>query len=225
MRYKNGLTINFGYVWSKTLEQMSFQNPQDIDLQHIHASKLERRLAQFDVPQRFTALLTYELPFGRERLIGRNMPKIIDKLISGWQINIVSTVQSGFPAPFPNAPNLTAESARIASDEQTLFHAFDTSLFPKSAPNLQYTYRTWPTRFPDVRLKALINMDAGLSKKTEITERLRLEFRAEAYDATNTPWFNTLNSQGSDVSSTQFGWFTLSSAANRRITLIGKLIW
>lgn len=225
MRYSNGMTFNFGYVWSKTLEQMSFLNPQDINLQDLQSSKLEKRLAQFDVPQRFTALWTYELPFGRNRFLGRNAKGFLDRLISGWQINIVSTIQSGFLAPFPNAPNLVPESAEIPSDQQTMFRAFNTSLFPTSAPNLQYTYRTWPTRFPDVRLKALTNVDLGISKKTVIRDKVRFELRAEAYDATNTPWFNTLNAQGADVSSSQFGWFNLSSAANRSITLIGKLIW
>jgi hypothetical protein len=225
MRYQNGLTFNLGYVWSKTLQQMSFLNPQDINLQNIQASKLERRLTQFDVPQRFTALVTYELPFGSKGLIGRNVPGMVNKLISGWQIDILSTLQSGFPAPFPNAPNLAAESARLPSGQQTLFHAFNTSLFPTTAPNLQYTYRTWPTYFPDVRLRPLTTFDLGLSKKTAITERLRFELRAEAYDAPNTPWFNSLNSQGSNVSSSQFGWYNLSSASNRLITLVGKLIW
>jgi hypothetical protein len=225
MRYKNGMTVNLGYVWSKTLEQMSFLNPQDFNLQNIHASSLEKRLAQFDVPQRFTALWTYELPFGHNRFIGGNLHGFLDKLVSGWQVNLVGTLQSGFPAPFPNAPNLEARSAELPSDQQTLFHAFDTTLFPKTAPNLQYTYRTWPTRFPDVRLRALTNLDASISKKTAITEWLRFELRAEAYDSTNTPWFNTLNSQGADVTSSQFGWYNLSSAANRSITLIGKFIW
>lgn len=223
MRYRNGMSLNLGYTWSKTLEQRTFLNAQDFNLQNIEASKLEKRLAEFDMPHRFTALWTYELPFGRGKSFGQNVNGFLDKVIGGWQVNLIATLQSGFPAAFPNAANLEARSAQI--DNQDLFHAFDTTLFPRTAPNLQYTYRTWPTRFPDVRLKTLKNLDASLSKKTKITERLRFEFRAEAYNTTNTPWFNNLNSGGADVSRTEFGWFNLSSASNRTVTLIGKFIW
>lgn len=225
MRYRNGMTLNLGYVWSKTLEQRSFLNNQDFNLQDINASKLEKRLAEFDVPHRFTALVTYELPFGRNKLIGSNVSGFVDRLINGWQVNATLTLQSGFPAAFPNAPIIGDQSAKLPSDQIDMYHAFNTSLFPRVAPNPTYTYRTWPTRFPDVRTRPQRNLDASISKKTTLTERLRLEIRAEAYNATNTPWFNNLNSGGNDVTRAEFGWFNLSSASNRTITLIGKLIW
>jgi hypothetical protein len=225
MRPRAGMTLNLGYVWSKTLEERSFLNPQDFNLNNIDDSKLERRLAEFDVPHRLTALWTAELPFGRGRAIGSNVRGVWDKLISGWQINAIGTLQSGFPIPFPNAPNLEPRSARLSNDGRTIFTAFDRSLFPRTAPNLRYTYRTWPTRFPDVRTYPLRNLDLGLAKKTTITERLRFELRAEAYNVTNTPWFNNTNSRATDVSAAEFGWFNLSSATNRGVTLIGKFIW
>jgi hypothetical protein len=74
-------------------------------------------------------------------------------------------------------------------------------------------------------LMPLVNLDAGLSKSVVITERLRFMFRAEAYNATNTPWFNGQSSGGTDVTQAQFGWYNLSSATNRSITVIGKLVW
>jgi hypothetical protein len=226
MRYRNGMTLNLGYTWSKTLEQMSFLNPQDFDLQNIKASKLEKRLAQFDVPQHFTALWTYELPFGHNKALGNGFNGFWDKVISGWQVNLIATLQSGFPATYPNAPSLDPlESAKLPDGQRNLFEAFNTNLFPTKAPNLQYTYRTWPTRFSDVRLMPLVNLDASLSKSTAITEKLHFMFRAEAYNASNTPWFNSQSSGGTDVTQAQFGWYNLSSATNRSITLIGKLIW
>ena len=225
MRYRNGMTLNFGYVWSKTLEERSFLNAQDFNLADIDSSKLERRLAEFDVPHRFTAMLTYELPFGRGRTFGTGAKGIVNKVISGWQVNMIATLQSGFIANFPNAPNIEARSAKLDGDSRGLYSLFDTSLFPRTAPNLSYTYRTWPTRFPDVRLDPQRTADASISKKTTLVEGLMFEFRAEAYNVTNTPWHNAQNSRGADVTRPEFGWFAFSSAANRSMTLIGKFIW
>jgi len=227
MRYRNGMTLNFGYVWSKTLEERSFLNPQDFNLQDIDSSKLERRLAEFDAPHRFTAMWTYMLPFGKGHRLGSNVNGLVDKIISGWQVNATGILQSGFVANFPNAMNLEARSAKLSGDQRDLYHLFDTSLFPTAAPNLNYTYRTWPTRFPDVRTNPLRNLDASISKKTRLTEGLTFEFRAEAYNVTNTPWFNVQHSRGADVAARNsgFGWFALSSETNRTMTLIGKFIW
>ena len=231
MRYRHGMTMSVAYTWSKTLEQRSFQNPQDFNLQNVEASKLERRLAEFDLPHRLTALWSYELPFGKNRLIGRKVGGFVDRLISGWQVNVIASYQSGFPVAFPNAPNLEARSAKLTGDRRNVFNAFDKTLFPTTAPNLQYTYRTWPTRFPDVRLGSLRNTDMGLSKKTRITEKILFDFRAEAYNVSNTPWFSSLNARGTDVTRPEFGWFNFNSSTalaaegKRGVTLIGKLVW
>lgn len=231
MRYRNGMTLSVAYTWSKTLEQRSFQNPQDFNLQDIQSSKLEKRLAEFDMPHRLTSLWSYELPFGHTRSIGRNFNGFVDRLISGWQVNSIVTLQSGVPSPFPNAPNLEARSAKLSGDARDPFNAFDKTLFPKTAPNLQYTYRTWPTRFPDVRLGALKNLDLGISKKTAITEKVLFDFRVEMYNATNTPWFSSLNSRGIDVTRAEFGWYNLNASTSlaaegkRGVTIIGKIVW
>jgi hypothetical protein len=171
-------------------------------------------------------IATYELPFGRGKRWGSNATGVVRRVLSGWQMNTQFTTQSGFPVTFPNAANLAPRSARLDSSEITLYRAFDTSLFPRTVPDLRYALRTFPTRFPDVRLRPLMNLDASLSKRTRLSERLGLELRAEMLNATNHPWFSRLNSRGADVTRPEFGWYQLEEQnQNRLVALVGKLTW
>ncbi len=225
-RYAHGMTLNLAYTISKTLEELSLLNAQDFSLANIDASRLEKRLTEYDAPQKLAFLLTYELPFGQGKPLGAGARGVLGKLISGWQINSQTTLQSGFPADFPNAPNKEARSARLPSSQINLFNAFDKTLFPSTAPNLQYGLRTWPTRFPDVRLYPLKNIDATVAKKTRITERVTFEIRAEMLNAGNHPWFSRIHSRGADVTRPEFGWYTLEEQnQNRLIALVAKLTW
>ncbi|HEU0140944.1 MAG TPA: TonB-dependent receptor [Bryobacteraceae bacterium] len=225
-RYSQGLTMNLSYTISKTIEELTFLNAQDFNLQDIDASRLERRLTEYDVPQKFAALVNYELPFGRGKPFGAGATGVAGKLISGWQFSTQTTFQSGFPVDFPNAPNLEARSAKLPSDQISLFNAFDKTLFPSTTPNLSYQLRTWPTRFPDVRLYPLKNVDFSVSKRTPIGERMNVELRADFLNAANHPWFSRLHNNGTDVTRPEFGWYFLEEQnQNRLIALVLKFSW
>ena len=61
----------------------------------------------------------------------------------------------------------------------------------------------FPLRFSDVRLPGYRNWDASVSKYFPIHERMRLQFRFEAVNALNHPWFAAIASV--DVTNAQFG--------------------
>jgi hypothetical protein len=65
------------------------------------------------------------------------------------------------------------------------------------------TLRNFPTRFGDVRLPGYKNWDASISKYFPIHERMRLQFRFEAVNVLNHPWYAAIASV--DVTSPQFG--------------------
>jgi hypothetical protein len=68
---------------------------------------------------------------------------------------------------------------------------------------LTYTTRTFPFEFSNVRLPGYKNWDASLSKYFPIHERVRLQFRFEAVNALNHPWYGSIASV--DVTNPQFG--------------------
>jgi Carboxypeptidase regulatory-like domain/TonB dependent receptor len=225
-RFSSGMSFLLSYTISKNLEEVNFLNNQDFNLSDPDSSKLERRMFEFDVPQKLAVLWSYELPFGRDKRFGNGVTGPLHKIISGWQINVDATTQSGFPIDFPNAPNLEARSAKLTSSEVDLKKAYDPSLFPRTAPNLAITYRNWPTRFPDVRRYPLKNVDIGLFKNTRISERLTFQFRAEFLNAFNHPWFSNMDGNSTNVTNARFGWFVQEEGnQNRLIVMVGKFVW
>jgi len=225
-RFSSGMSFLLSYTISKNLEEVSFLNNQDFNLNDPDSSKLERRLFEFDVPQKLAVLWSYELPFGKDKRFGTGVNSAVNKIIGGWQINVDGTTQSGFPIDFPNAPNLEARSAKLAGSQVDLKRAYDTSLFPRAAPNLAITYRDWPTRFPNVRRYPLKNVDIGLYKNTRLSERLAFQFRAEFLNAFNHPWFSNMDGNSTNVTNARFGWFVQEEGnQNRLIAMVGKLIW
>ena len=198
---------------------MSFLNSQDFNLTSPLSSGLERRLLEWDAPQKLAVLFTYELPFWRGKAI-----------LGGWQLNGDLTLQSGFPLPYPNAAPVEARSAKLDGDQRTRELWFDTSLWrdpatgrvvPAQAP---FTLRNFPTRFPDVRFSALKNMDLTLFKDFRVTEAIKLNVRAECYNMTNTPWFPSLAT--TSVTAANFGSLNLAQTNTvRRFILAMRLLW
>src|SRR5262249_43836612 len=109
-RFAGGFSFQAAYTIAKTLEAVSLLNPTDFDLAHPLSAPLEQRLTQYDVPQKFAILSTYELPFGRGKPWGNALHPILNGIVGGWQLNGNLTIQSGFPIDFPNALPLTARS-------------------------------------------------------------------------------------------------------------------
>jgi hypothetical protein len=107
-RFTKGLSLTMAYTISKALEQVSTLNQQDI----------EKRLVQFDVPQKFSVIGTYDLPFGRHRSMLSNMHPVLNGVLGGWTFSGEWVTQSGFPFNFPNAAPLEARSAKLSDSQR-----------------------------------------------------------------------------------------------------------
>ncbi len=193
-RFSNGLNLQANYMAAKNLEQLQPLNPQDISTTNLLEPNLEKRLTIFDVPQKLSFLGTYELPFGRGRVLG------------GWRLGWNWTFQRGFPIDFPNAAPLAARSAKLPSNERTLDRWFDTSLFPRVAGPAPFTLRNFPTRFPDVRYMGFLNYDFSIVKDIPIfRDRVKTQVRADIINSLNSPYFTGLVGNPPNVTSANFG--------------------
>jgi hypothetical protein len=208
-RFANGLNFQANYMASKNLERLTLLNPQDLDLNNLLDSNLEKRLSIFDVPQKLSVLGTYELPVGPGRPFLNSMHPVANGLLGNWKFGWNVTVQGGFPIDFPNAAPLNARSARLPSDQRTLERWFDTSLFPRVAGPAPFTLRNFPTRFPDVRFMGVHNYDFSLLKDIPLaTERVKAQVRADFSNAFNRPFFTTLVGNPPNVTNANFGQIT-----------------
>jgi hypothetical protein len=140
----------------------------------------------------------YELPFGRGKRYLQD--GIASRLAGGWQITGVVTVMSGMPLNFTtstgplNAPGTdTTNSPNIAGPVRVLHgidtaNWFDSSNFSAPPPAQFGNLGRFTTDGP-----GFFNLDSSLFRRFQITERWKLEFRAEGYSVTNTPQFSNPN--------------------------------
>lgn len=169
----------------------------------------ERALTGFDIPHNLAASWGYELPLGRgKRLLG-GANGVTDALLGGWQLQGILIVRSGrpfTPTISPDRANIGVGGQRpnrLASgkiDNPTVERWFDLSAF---ALPTQFAYgNSGANILREDRFKSL---DFSIFKNFRITEGSKLQFRAEAFNLTNTPSFNAPNT-------------TVDAAAGGRVT-------
>ena len=86
-RFSKGLTVELGYTWSRLLTT----NPQDRSLATYNTYDLKQSYgpSTLNTPQMFIASYVYDLPFYR------NQNGIVGKLLGGWEISGITTIQTG----------------------------------------------------------------------------------------------------------------------------------
>jgi hypothetical protein len=190
-RMSRGLTFTSSYTYSRTMEQTSFLNSQDADM--------VKQVTDYDRPHIWVFSGVYNLPFGKGRQFGRNASGVIGELIGGWQANWNFNWQSGRPLGTPGALEpIAGTSAKL--DRPTPDRWFNTCYVDLNGVNQKcvageepvwrqrpnFTLRTTPNRFDDIRVPWKPTLDASLFKNIGMPAGHRLEFRIEAFNVMNT---------------------------------------
>ena len=179
----------------------------------------EKSLSSFDVPHRLVLSYVVDLPIGQGHHFLGNTHGVTSKLVSGWAVNGISTFQSGFPLALMDAnpnlfetnfaignggpgppgagvsrPNYTpgCNTATSGSAQARLGQWFNTSCFTVAGP---WEIGNEPRVDPSMRSLGIANYDFSVSKKTAITERINLSFRAEFFNVFNRVQFSPPNTQ------------------------------
>jgi hypothetical protein len=213
-RYSSGLSYLLSYTWSKSLDNGSGLFPGDnpsvsssFRLQNLYDMRGERALSADDQAHRFVASYTYDLPWGPGRAL-LNSNSFWAKAFGSWQIGGIALLRSGLPFGVDSTANTTDSQGgrqranRIGNgfldrDQRTLRRFFDTSAFVNPQP-----YNFGNSARNVVRNPGLVNFDLMLAKNFNFTERVRLDFRAEAFNLMNTPAFSF---PGATVGTPAFG--------------------
>jgi hypothetical protein len=101
LRPTHGLSLSATYTWSRNLGMLGYQDPTnravDYGLLNTHRTHA------------VTTYGTYDLPFGPNRQLFSNVnPSVVGRIIGGWQLSWVHTMQSGRPGYFPARTSLWA---------------------------------------------------------------------------------------------------------------------
>ncbi len=223
-RLRHGLTINSNFVWAHAL---TGGGPGQL----INDWKLEHGSTSTDIRLRWTATADYQLPFGSKS------SKWLNGVIGGWDFNTIAVVATGLPFTVTNAtPRENISSAatqpggvtvsdrpdRVAGCDAyattaTVTHWLNAACFfsqplytaGNSGPNILYGP---PNR----------HIDVSLFKSFPIRESVQVQFRAEAYNLTNTPSFAN---PGSAFGSGTFGVISSTVGTPRQMGLSLKLLF
>ncbi|MCU1324406.1 MAG: hypothetical protein JWM43_4055 [Acidobacteriaceae bacterium] len=227
-RASHGLYFLGSYQWSKNMDNNSGEVEAN-DTSYATNFAFDRSYARFDVRHRSVISGGYELPFGK----GHDMLQkgIGNVLAGGWSLQPAVQLRTGYPfSPSRNgvtfgtytpgrvnlAPGRTLQSAFRSSP--SISNWFDASAFVDPGATVQGNVTRNTLRGPGTA-----QVDLSAIKTFQIVERIRAQFRAEAYNIINHGIFAQPASNISVPNSV--GKISSTSADNRSIQLALKILF
>lgn len=247
-RTKHGLYYLGSYQWSKNLDNISGEAGAN-DSSYATTMSFDHSYSNFDTRNRAVISGGYELPFGKGKEFLQG--KIGNAILGGWSLQPAVQLRSGYPfnvggsgCSFANyigcrvflAPGRTVASSYKGSN-RGISNWFDPTAFSQS-PTVA-TFRGTPGNYvsdarPIPNLQGWVTRNVGRGpgtvafdfsgiKNFAITERFKMQIRAEAYNIMNHPIFS--NPSGALGSPTAVGKITGTSADQRSLQFAAKLLF
>lgn len=206
-RTSHGLSLLLSYTYSKLIDDASsvfsstvLSSPNSNSLVAADAFRpgLERDASNGDTPSVLAASAVYSLPAGRGHSFAST--GLANALLGGWDVDAIVAVQSGAPVTVTQATNNNAFAGfalqrpfvhgrtSLPAGQRTPQHFFNTSAFSTAPQFVLGNASRNPVRGPAYR-----DLDLALVKHFSLAERAQVEFRAELFNATNTPGFSQPN--------------------------------
>ncbi len=222
-RFSKSLTMQGSYTWQKSIDDVSTSsNSADAGIfglarpQNFFDLRAERSESTYNIPHKFTAGYSYDLPVGKSRLLNiRN--STLNYVVGGWRTSGLFSAQAGYPVWVRlgsigywisqgggNAlegtttlrPNLVAGVPLTTDNWQNDPYGNNTGArflnpaafsVPGSLDNP--AFGNAPRSLPGARNPWTTFFDANLSKTFKVGERVKLDLRTDFINALNHPNF------------------------------------
>jgi len=220
-----GLMYLIAYTWSKSIDLACSGNygVEGCELQNAYNPSGDRSVSGFDLTHIFSGSFNYELPFGDGKFFNPSN-NVVRHLTNGWQVNAIVALHSGVPfdviyqGDLANTGNTFVRPNLVGDPnpkQRTTSEWINTGAFVIPPP---YT-------FGDLGRNSLRSdwyraLDCSLFRRFPIRERLQLEFRTEAFNATNTAVFSA---PANVINGPHFGVVTSTANAARQLQVALKL--
>jgi len=224
----DGLFVLASYQWSKNMDNNSGEVEAN-DTSYSTNFAFDHSYARFDVRHRAVISGGYELPFGeRHAMLQHGIGNLV---AGGWSLQPAVQLRTGYPfSPSRSgvtfgtytpgrvnlAPGRTLQSAFKSSPSISSW--FDPTAFVDPGPTVQGNVTRNTLRGPGTA-----QVDLSAIKTFQIVERVRAQFRAEAYNIINHGIFAQPASNISTPNSV--GKISSTSADNRSIQLAVKVLF
>ena len=224
-RLSRDLQFSGSYTWSKSIDDNS-RNIQGISVQDSYNIRGDRGLSDFDARHRFVLSAVYGLPFRGNRLV------------EGWQLSLIETLQSGNPINFHTTNSSVTGLATLRPNVNG--SSIPTGYSPSRNGAATFVSYVSSASFSDpgnafgnlgrnvVIGPGFSNLDFSLVKDVRLYERFSVQIRADAFDLLNQTNFgqpaSTLGPATFGlISSTRFP--TGDSGSSRQMQLALKLVF
>jgi hypothetical protein len=205
--FSGGLLLKGAYTFSKAIDEATYSDWTEFTWNAASQFDRNRALASHDTPHNVQLGFVYELPFGSTKKWATTGTSAT--ILGGWQLNGLFAAYSGRPFTLSassaslNMPGNAQTPDQIKEKVDTLGNVgddgtyFDTTAFA----------RVTEVRFGNVgrntmRGPGVVNLDASLFRTFKLSPKFDLQFRAEAFNVSNTPHFANPNG---NVNSSNFG--------------------
>jgi len=185
IRSWRGLSFLGSYAFAKSMDNLS-GDVQGFSSQDPNNNNGEKGVSDYDVKHRFVGSANYALPFGRG---SRALPA---QIVRDWEVGSIVILQSGLPF----TPSIATDPANTGTSlrpdrlgrgtvaDRALTRDFDVNAFRLP---VQFTYGNSGRNI--LYARAIRNWDFIAVRNFALREQVRLQFRAEFFNLTNTPSF------------------------------------
>ncbi len=182
-RFHEGVFLTSNFTWDKSLDEGTFGPTNIFDFRSNYGN------SDFTRPWSFVSAATWSLPFGRGKAYGNNLSRIGDAIAGGWTLSGIFNLEAGgyFTPYLANNASLNSVISlrpdRIGSGKVSNPNRgewFNPADFTVPAP---YVYGNSGRNI--LQNPGFGSVDLSLAKSFAITERSKLEFRWDAFNALN----------------------------------------
>jgi Carboxypeptidase regulatory-like domain len=210
-RFGNGLEGQISYTFQKcmtnddgyygTWGSTTQAGPSGNYWQNLYDPHGDYARCYWDTTHVISAYAVYELPFGRGKQFGHDMPAVANAVLGNWSINPIVSWHTGFPLSLYGADNSGTVSPENRPDcvgpvtyPKTVIPGeglqwFGQGSFANAAPG---TFGNCPAQGPVIG-PGYSDADISLQKNFPINERMRVQFRADFLNSFNHPNFAVPN--------------------------------
>jgi hypothetical protein len=204
--YSKCMSDSTGYygAWNNALSASAYW-------QNIYDAKSEWAPCYYDATHIISAYAVYELPVGRGKAFGNNMNKAVNAVVGGWSVSPIVSFHTGFPEPVYGAADNSGTFSRGSRADCNGLPAItgetpiNQSAFP-GVGGFQWftnngdftnpavgTFGNCAPQLAGIRGPHYTDVDMSLHKDFPLTERFKLQFRAEFINAFNHVQLNAPN--------------------------------
>ena len=233
-RPRHGLEYLASYTFGKTLTNnlgyygSAFTASEGAYWENAYQPEWNYGPAFFDVKHNFVLSAAYDLPWGKGRKWGSNWSGPMNAILGGWKLSGIFQARSGIPVTVQDSRGSSLQAVRggerpncignpVPSD-QNIDHWLDINAFARAPLGTWGNCGVGIVRAPGYR-----NIDAVLSKRFDVGGERYLEFRAEAFNVTNTPSFAPPARNIGDAAN--FGKITNTVSLPRNVELVVKFFF